>query len=106
MLVCRIAMTNPEQIAPLNSEVQAQLLAAALSGQGIPHLLRSYHDSAYDGVFQNLKRWGHVEAPPEYRNAILRTLANLEENESCEDAVQEQEQETIGVGNYRGQTKG
>lgn len=92
MLWYPIVMTNPERIATLESEVQAHVLGATLSGQGIPHAIRSYHDSAYDGVFQVQKGWGHIEAPPEFRNVILRTLVTLEENQSDEVIVAEQEE--------------
>jgi hypothetical protein len=85
-------MTNPGKIATLESEVQAQILGAALSSQGIPHAIRSYHDSAYDGVFQVQKGWGHVEAPPEFKNAILRTLVNIEATQNTESADSDQEE--------------
>ncbi len=71
-------MEKLEKIAILNDEMQAQLLEAVLSDQGIPHVLRTYHDSAYDGLFQTQKGWGVVLAPPEHREEILTVLADLE----------------------------
>ena len=59
------------RIAVLESLAEAQMLASALEEQGIPHVLRSYHDSALDGLFQRLQGWGLVEAPEEQREAIL-----------------------------------
>ena len=52
-----------EKVAVLHDEIEAQLVDALLSEQGIPHLMRSYHDSAYNGLFQGAGHWGHVEAP-------------------------------------------
>lgn len=71
-------MEKLEKIAILNDEMQAQLLEAVLSDQGIPHVLRTYHDSAYDGLFQTQKGWGVVLAAPEHREEILAVLADLE----------------------------
>jgi hypothetical protein len=66
-----------KKIAVLDSLVEARALEAALREQGIPHLLKSYHDSAYDGLFQGAMGWGHVAAPEEHASAILALLASL-----------------------------
>lgn len=68
-----------EKIAVLDSEVQAELLEEVLSGQKIPHLMRTYHDSAYDGLFQSQMGWGHVAAPAAFRDEILAILDNLKQ---------------------------
>ncbi|MBU0679298.1 MAG: hypothetical protein KJ626_14455 [Verrucomicrobia bacterium] len=65
------------KLAVLESEVEAQLLEAILLQNDIPHRIRSYHDSAYDGVFQNIQGWGHVEGPEESRESIETALADL-----------------------------
>ena len=67
------------RIARLESEVQAQLLDDLLTQRGIPHLIRSYHDNAYDGVFQTTLGWGHIEAPAQFREAVETALHDLEE---------------------------
>ena len=46
------------KIAELENEFEAQLLAGVLTERNIPHLLKSYFDSAYDGLFQRQKGWG------------------------------------------------
>ena len=66
-----------EKIAVLDNEVQAELLDGVLSGQDIPHIMQSYHDSAYDGLFQAQRGWGHVAAPAKFRDEILATIENL-----------------------------
>jgi hypothetical protein len=66
-----------DRIVVLDNEVQARMLEAELRDRGIPHVLRSYHDSAYDGLFQTLKGWGHIEAPGAYRAEILSIVADL-----------------------------
>jgi len=70
-------MDEFKKIAVLDNMVEANVLDSLLSGQDIPHLMRTYHDSAYDGIFQGSKGWGHVEAPEEYRKEIMAVLQDL-----------------------------
>lgn len=65
------------KVAVLDTEVQAELVGAVLRDQGIPHILRTYRDSAYDGLFQGMKGWGHVEAEECHREAVLAVIRDL-----------------------------
>ena len=69
-----------KRVAVLDNEIQAQLLSALLEEEDIPHLLRSYHDSAYDGLFQAERGWGHIEAAEEYRPRILQLIEELKQS--------------------------
>ena len=53
-----------EKIAVLESPFEAQVAASILEDEEIPHMIRSYHDTAYDGLFQMQKGWGEVRALP------------------------------------------
>lgn len=53
------------------NEIEAMLLDEILTEKQIPHLIRSYHDSAYDGLWQTQSGWGHIEASEEYAGEIL-----------------------------------
>ncbi len=66
-----------KKIAVLDNIVQAQMLESILKEREIPHVMKTYHDSAYDGLFQGQKGWGHVEAPEEYESDILAMLDDL-----------------------------
>ena len=72
-------MEKLEKIVVLDDEVQAELVDSLLSDAGIPHIMRTYHDAALDGLFQGAKGWGHVEAPAEYRNQILAIITDLKQ---------------------------
>lgn len=65
------------KVAVLESELQARLLSAELDERGIDHVIRSYHDSAYDGIFQGPKGWGHVEADDGAADAVRTILDDL-----------------------------
>jgi hypothetical protein len=63
------------KILVFNNEFEAKLLNEILTEKSIPHIIRSYHDSAYDGLWQMQSSWGHLEAPAEYREEILNTYS-------------------------------
>jgi hypothetical protein len=63
-------MENYSKILILENEMEAQRLDAILQEENIPHVVRSYHDSVYDGIFQAQRGWGHLEAPEEYGEKI------------------------------------
>jgi len=75
-------MERLEKIAVLDSEVQAELVDSVLSERGIPHLMRSYHDSALDGLYQARAGWGHIEAPGASRDEILAVIEELKRQAS------------------------
>ena len=65
------------KIAVLENTIEAQLIDSVLNDQNIPHVMRSYHDTAYDGLFQALKGWGEVCAPASFKGAVIEILKNV-----------------------------
>lgn len=70
-------MTDFSKIITLKNEIEAQVLTEALRERNIPHVVRSFHDSAYDGIFQMQKGWGVLMAPESYRAEIETILKEL-----------------------------
>ena len=70
-------MEELKRVVVLDNAIQAQLLDSILSERNIPHVVVSYHDSAYDGIYQLRRGWGHVEAPERYREEITAIHADL-----------------------------
>jgi uncharacterized protein (UPF0147 family) len=70
-------MSNPVKILMFKNEIEAMLLDEILTDKQIPHLIRSYHDSAYDGLWQTQSGWGHIEAPEEFADEILSTYSQM-----------------------------
>ena len=60
-----------KKILVLNNEIEANLMKVELEQKNIPFIIRSYHDSAYDGLFQMQKGWGIIKAPEEFELKIL-----------------------------------
>jgi hypothetical protein len=65
------------KIAVLDNEFEAQMLESILKERGIPHLLKSYYDTAFDGLYQTQKGWGHISAPDHYSKEIKEILSDL-----------------------------
>lgn len=70
-------MADYTKIAILENEFEAQLLTSILEERGIPHRLRSYHDTAFDGLFQTQKGWGVVQAPDAKADEIMEILSDI-----------------------------
>jgi len=66
-------MDRLKKLFIIENEVEAQRLQHALKARSIPHLIKSYRDSVYDGIFQLQLGWGHLEAP-EYLKAEIEEL--------------------------------
>jgi len=62
------------KIAVLENTIEAQLIDSILNEQNIPHRIRSFYDTAYDGLFQFQKGWGEVFAPLALKEEILEVI--------------------------------
>jgi hypothetical protein len=82
-----VTSTPWAKIVALAHEVEAERLDLELGNRGIPHLLRSYHDSALDGLYQTAHGWGHIEAPSEYKENILAVLQDI--RQSCSEVKED-----------------
>ena len=63
-----------KKILSLSSEIEAIRIKEILDSNEIPHLIRSFHDSAYDGIFQNQYGWGVLEADESDEERILNLI--------------------------------
>jgi len=70
-------MEDFKKAAILENEFEAQLVGSILVEREIPHRLRSYHDTAFDGLFQTQKGWGIVSSPEEHHQEIKEILVDL-----------------------------
>ena len=82
-------MDKLEKIAVLDNEVQAELVDSVLSEREVPHIMRSYYDSALDGIYQAKSGWGHVEAPESCRDEVLAVIEEIKRQASSGTAPQE-----------------
>ncbi len=62
------------KITTLENILEAQRIEFILNEQKIPCRIRSFHDTAYDGLFQVQKGWGELFAPSELKEEILAII--------------------------------
>jgi hypothetical protein len=74
-------MSDYKKVVILENEVEARLVESVLKERDIPHILKSYYDTAYDGLFQSQKGWGHVEAPDEYEEEIKAIYRDISQKD-------------------------
>ena len=83
-------MEKPIKILVLNNEFEADLISQILTERNIPFMIRSFHDSAYDGLWQAKAGWGHVMAPSEYKEEILQIYSEMANSKA--DGAEDTEQ--------------
>lgn len=71
-----------KQILTLGSEIEALRIKDILDTNEIPHMIRSFHDSAYDGLFQNQYGWGALVADEKDEAKILALLEDIMPDDS------------------------
>jgi hypothetical protein len=73
---------NFVRIAVLESEIEARLVQSVLDDRHLPHMIRSYHDTAYDGLYQFQMGWGELRAPEDLKQEIRRLLESIRQSDS------------------------
>ena len=73
------------KVATLENEIEATLVESILIERGIPHLMRSYYDTAFDGLFQTQKGWGYVSVPRSYEDEVTEIISDLREQAARAD---------------------
>jgi hypothetical protein len=68
-------MEEYKKVATLENEIEARLLDSILNERNISHLITSYYDTAYDGLYQTQKGWGYISAPGVYLEEIREIIS-------------------------------
>jgi len=79
-------MEEYKKAATLENEIESQLLDSILNERNIPHLITSYHDTAYDGLYQTQKGWGYISAPEVYLKEIQEIISYVRKESTLPDS--------------------
>ena len=74
-----------KKVATLENEIEARLLDSVLDERNIPHLILSYYDTAYNGLYQTQKGWGYISAPRAYLEKIKEIISYLRKGSNLHD---------------------
>jgi hypothetical protein len=80
-------MKAPVKILVLKNEIEASLLDEILNERGIDHMIRTFHDSAYDGMWQTDTAWGILNADEENKEEILKIYGEMSRPENMIDPI-------------------
>jgi len=78
---------NFKKITVAENKFEADLIVQTLQEEGITCMIRSYHDTAYDGIFIPQKGWAAVMVPEELEEKAGEIIAELRKG------LQEQKQQ-------------
>jgi len=78
-------MEEFKKVTTLENEIEAQLLDSILNERNIPHLITSYHDTAYNGLYQTQKGWGYISTPKDYLKEIQEIISYVREGSPLPD---------------------
>jgi hypothetical protein len=73
-----------EKLRTVQNRFEAELITAALEHSGIDFFLRTFEDTAYDGLFVTQEGWGAVWVAPEDRRIAEDILQKFDEAYSQE----------------------
>jgi hypothetical protein len=66
-------------VSVIENEIEARLLESILQERDIPHRMVSYHDTAYDGLFQTQKGWGDIRVPESFLKLVRQIVSDVRE---------------------------
>ena len=75
------------KIATVENKFEADVLTNTLKKECIPVMVRSFHDTAYDGIYIPQKGWGIILVPAENKDKAEEIIAAVK-NTIAEDTEQ------------------
>ena len=76
----------------LPNEVEAMVLHDVLEAENIPHMVESYRDTAYDGLFQITRGWGALVTREEDAERAVALVKQALDELLAEEPEEEEEE--------------
>ena len=61
----------------IENRFEGDRISQALNQAGIPFLIKSFHDTAYDGLYLPQKGWGAILVPEEFGKEAERVISEV-----------------------------
>jgi hypothetical protein len=65
------------KVATVDNKFEADVLTNTLQKECIPVMVRSFHDTAYDGIYIPQKGWGIILVPAEDKDKAEEIIASV-----------------------------
>jgi hypothetical protein len=69
--------TGFKKVATVDNKFEADVISQSLEQDDIPCMIRSYRDTAYDGIFIPQKGWAAIMVPEEHETRARRIIEQL-----------------------------
>jgi hypothetical protein len=86
-------MNEYVKVSVIENEIEARLVETILHERDIPHWLVSYHDTAYDGLFQTQKGWGDIRVPEPFLEIVRQIISDVRKDAAAGAHFDEDETE-------------
>ncbi len=73
------------QAGTIDNRFEGDRIAQAMEEAGIPYLIKSFLDTAYDGLYVLQKGWGAVMVPEDHRDRAERIVTDVKASFQEED---------------------
>ena len=73
-------MEDFEKILVLDNEFEAELMEEVLMDKQIPYGIIAREDSALGGIVDLEEGWGYLEAPPRFKDEIMKIYKEIHES--------------------------
>jgi hypothetical protein len=73
------------KVETIENPFEADVIKNALEKEQIPVMVRSFHDTAYDGIFIPQKGWGLVMVPEDHKARAQEIIAALKSSFKNDD---------------------
>jgi len=83
-----------KKVTVAENKFEADLISQTLQQEGIPCLIRSYHDTAYDGIFIPQKGWAAIMVPEELKERAEAVIAELRQGLKDKERLGETKEDT------------
>ena len=80
-------MDQTVKILVVKNAIEASLLGEILTERDIPHIIKPFHDLAYDGLWQTETAWGQLDAPPGFKDEILKIYEEMSKPENQTETI-------------------
>jgi len=77
------------KVATVDNKFEADVLSNTLKKECIPVMVRSFHDTAYDGIYIPQKGWGIILVPAEDKDKAEEITASIKD--TITEATEESE---------------
>ncbi len=67
------------KVKNVENRFEADIIKGALETDGIPVMVRSFHDTSFDGIFESEKGWGVILVPEDQKENAGQIIQQLKE---------------------------